>query len=229
MGKENWSIQRGRKTRTLFEERRALDFDTMHPGTPLAQAFLHRSAPLLRWRRQIAHALVIAFCIFHMFSVAIAAIPDLPGDPFARIRSYAPNVVWKYIMAASVVQVWNAFAPYPPMSIDNYVVQAETPSGWKDVHTVSTDALPWWQFDMRLKLVQQSRYRSSDGTLLKRYLEVICREVHLAEGTHVKLVFRDASLPNVRSPGDTATWKQWKPAYTRTDGPDVICPASPTA
>ena len=180
---------------------------------------------LLRTARNI---IIPAFCLWHMFAIAVYAIPTVAQDQVALfIKKNIQPVVIPYLLATSQWQQWNLFSPDPMRRVSTYTLVADIAGERRAVHAVTPTSSRWWQTQDDITSIRRfEEVGESALPILERFTAEYCRPLNLPLGTPLRFVISSAELPRVGPSDADDWWKNWQPQWTNSyEWPTVNCPS----
>ena len=145
-------------------------------------------------RSQAWHALVIAFCLWHMLAIGIYAMPWNARDAISpKIRSTMNRVLAPYTLSFSQWQQWDLFSPDPLRRVSWYRVdRATADGGWESVARIGPDAYPWWRHGTYAKLLLNLFEQDTDlyrPAIANLAVQHVCTDHQLEPGTELRLTY----------------------------------------
>ena len=175
---------------------------------------------------RIGKIVIVAFCLWHMFAVAVYSLPlDVQDPSFVRVRESLRPIVMPYLFATSQWQQWNLFSPDPLRRVTSYVLQVKekTTGDWKDFAVINRKTVPWSALSRELKLL--GNLEGGDGyiPIRKAVLQTYCKTLNLPAGTPIRLAYDQYVLPQPAEPESKTFWQTYRPQITRTIDVDILC------
>lgn len=154
----------------------------------------------------VGKVLLVALCAWHMFAVAVAAVPFSDRSPVALwVRSSIKPLVDPYLYVTHQWQRWHMFVPENPVYDQRFAMEVVRPGIHHFARLVSNE--------------EATTLLANDGGARKSVLSVACRRMELAAGTAVWLVERDYVAPDpalLTRPEDAMnTQLEWYQYYRR--------------
>jgi hypothetical protein len=172
-------------------------------------------------------AAIIAFCLWHMFAVAIYSIPtSAPSKLSAAVRDTFVPIVMPYVLVTSQWQKWNLFSPDPLRRVTTYVLETEGQFGtWNTVAKFSGDTLPWWKRSDELKILGNLQEGGARLEAMRiAYLRSRCAEFGLSQGAPVRLMYEQFVLPVPPKPTPPGYWRTVQLNTERNVDVTTTCP-----
>ena len=83
---------------------------------------------------------IILFCVWHMFAVAIFALPRSASDELSTgVRHVFLPLVSPYVFTTSQWQQWNMFSPNPLRTITRYSCEVQQGDDWRRVGIIGPE------------------------------------------------------------------------------------------
>lgn len=183
-------------------------------------------------RAVATHAIIILFCLWHVFAVGIFPVPrDAAAVIPTAMRRFLLPIVTPYMYGISQWQLWNLFSPDPIRRVTTYRIEAEGEDGWATITLIDEQSYGWRQHAITFKLLMNILSEFEVKTVMRRrFLALACREHALPEGTSVRLVYRSSVLPLLNAVPSNAEWRAYRPEQEESIGATILCPAPlPTA
>lgn len=168
---------------------------------------------------------IALFCLWHMFSIAVYALPSNAHDRFSTwARDTVRPVVTPYIFATSQWQQWNLFSPDPLRRVTSYVLQTRQGLNWDTVAVIDRQTVPWHQLTREMKMLSNIEMGSESlNPVREQLLQTYCDMYHIAPGMQLRMVYDMYVLPLPEKPLTTAQWKQLQPAREQIVATEVTC------
>lgn len=156
----------------------------------------------------------IVIFIWHIFAVAIYAIPREANDTFSKwTRFDLLPIVSPYILQTSQWQLWNIFSPDPLRRVTSYIVEKKEDEDWKELIIIHADEYSAFRHSTRMKMMINIFDQSNPHytVIAGRFLHLLCAENNLPSQTPIRLFLYEYSLPYITKPQTRAWWNTWKP------------------
>ncbi len=117
------------------------------------------------------------------------------------------------MMATSLWQEWNLFAPDPLRRVTTYEVDVEEGLNWKTVAVFGADSFPWWRNATYAKLLPGllDAQRLDFDVFRERFLQLLCRNMGMENGTMVRLRESVWVIPYIEEHKDKKWWRAIHP------------------
>lgn len=164
---------------------------------------------------------IILFCLWHMFAVAIYAVPWDAKDRIALwSNTHLLPVVSPYMLWTSQWQQWSLFAPDPKSAYSLFRLEIADGTQWKTIASLTPDDFTFLDRCDELKVIR--RLEETDRNwkpVRENYLQHACQKFRLPPGTLIQLTARSTHLPFTRARLQSwadfePDWFDWQVAYT---------------
>ena len=168
---------------------------------------------------------IILFCLWHMASVAVYALPWEASDPLTNaVRAVILPIVRPYILLTSQWQQWNLFSPDPLQRVVTYTVEIDRGNRWEPVHTIAPGFVSTFRHASEFKFL--GRTLEGNKTLLPvvdRFLQAECRDADLPASSRVRLLYHWYVLPHPVRALSVGEWSSYQPQINTFIGSEVLC------
>ena len=171
--------------------------------------------------RALSRGLIILFCLWHMFAVAVYAVPDgALSSGILDVRNAAYRVISPYVLLTSQWQMWNLFSPDPLRRVVEYRIEKSVGNKWQVLRILTPASSRWWRRTHEFSLLRRMEDVQAGSDLFRsRYIQAYCPSLNVPSGTPIRLVFRSTVLPQLNPHHDdqALTW-------TENVGVTTACP-----
>lgn len=168
---------------------------------------------------------IVAFCLWHMYAIAIYVIPDENQVVFIdKIVTASMPASRAYVFATSQWQKWNIFSPDPIRRISIYEVSIEQNGRWNRLKILTPTSPPWYLKPKELKLARQLEEKNLG--FISLYLKYICKTGQAPRGAHIKVSARSYALPPKEDLDRQGGWTKYKRGYWTTELGEQYCDAA---
>jgi hypothetical protein len=167
-------------------------------------------------RRVFLQFIIVLFCVWHMFAVAIFSLPREATDTISvGMRQLFLPIVTPYMYTTSQWQLWDMFAPEPLRQIIFYRLEKQTGNTWTEITTMKPGTYAWWRHAAYFKYFINVIGSSKDPRRLaqSQFLQQECAALSIPPGTLIRLVLATTTIPIPPSPGSSSFWKEWNPQW----------------
>lgn len=165
---------------------------------------------------------IVAFCLWHMYAIAIYVIPSENNISFLKkIEQASIPAVRSYVFVTSQWQKWNIFSPDPIRRVSIYEVNIEQNGRWNRLISITPDSLPWHLKPKELKLTRQ--LEENNHGLISLYLKYICKTGKAPRGAHIKISSRSYVIPAGMELEKQGGWTKYKRDYRTTELGEHYC------